>query len=61
LLRGAVAAARAGGAHRLYLETHHSLEHAIALYESEGFVHLRPEDAQPSPYRRVTVYMERYL
>ena len=61
LLRGTIAAARARGARRLYLETHHSLEHAIVLYESEGFVHLRPEDAPPSPYRRVTVFMEQYL
>lgn len=61
LLRGVLAAARARGARRLYLETHHSLQAAIALYRSEGFKYLRPEDVHPSPYRRVTVYMERYL
>ena len=61
LLRGVIAAARARGARRLYLETHHSLEHAIALYRSEGFQYLRPEDVRPSPYRRVTVFMEREL
>lgn len=61
MLRGAIAAARDLGARRLYLVTHHSLKNAIGLYESEGFVHLRPEDAPPSPYARATVFMERFL
>jgi putative acetyltransferase len=45
----------------LYLVTHHSLKNAIGLYEAEGFVHLRPEDAPPSPYARATVFMEKVL
>jgi putative acetyltransferase len=61
LLRGTIAAARNLGARRLYLVTHHSLKKAIGLYESEGFVHLRPEDAPPSPYARATVFMEKFL
>jgi GNAT superfamily N-acetyltransferase len=61
LLRETIAAARKLGARRLYLVTHHSLKNAIGLYETEGFVHLRPEDAPPSPYARATVFMERFL
>ena len=61
MLRGTIEAARKLGARRLYLVTHHSLKNAIGLYESEGFVHLRPEDAPPSPYARATVFMEKYL
>ncbi|MHB1744384.1 MAG: GNAT family N-acetyltransferase [Acidobacteriaceae bacterium] len=61
LLRGTIAEARSLGARRLYLVTHHSLKNAIGLYESEGFVHLRAEDAPPSPYARATVFMERFL
>ena len=61
LLRATIAAARDLGARRLYLVTHHSLKNAIGLYESEGFVHLRPEDAPPSPYARATVFMEKFL
>ena len=61
LLRETIAAARGLGARRLYLVTHHSLKNAIGLYEAEGFVHLRPEDAPPSPYARATVFMEKFL
>jgi putative acetyltransferase len=61
LLRATIVAARSLGARRLYLVTHHSLKNAIGLYESEGFVHLRPEDAPPSPYARATVFMEKFL
>jgi putative acetyltransferase len=61
MLRAMIDAARDLGARRLYLVTHHSLKNAIGLYESEGFVHLRPEDAPPSPYARATVFMERFL
>ncbi|MES2221614.1 MAG: GNAT family N-acetyltransferase [Acidobacteriota bacterium] len=61
VLRATIEAARDLGARRLYLVTHHSLKNAIGLYEAEGFVHLRPEDAPPSPYARATVFMEKYL
>ena len=61
LLHGTIEAARGLGVRRLYLETNDSLKNAIALYESEGFVHLRAEDAPPSPYARVNVFMERTL
>lgn len=61
LLRATIVAARNLGARRLYLVTHHSLKNAIGLYEAEGFVHLRPEDAPPSPYARATVFMEKFL
>jgi len=61
VLRGTIDAAHRLGARRLYLVTHHSLKNAIGLYESEGFMHLRPEDAPPSPYARATVFMEKYL
>lgn len=61
LLRATIAAARDLGARRLYLVTHHSLKNAIGLYEAEGFVHLRAEDAPPSPYARATVFMEKLL
>jgi GNAT superfamily N-acetyltransferase len=61
MLRATIEAARKLGARRLYLVTHHSLKNAIGLYEAEGFVHLRPEDAPPSPYARATVFMEKFL
>lgn len=43
------------GAERLFLESHHSLKPAIALYESCGFRHT-PRPA-PSVYARADVYM----
>ena len=61
MLRATIEAARNLGAQRLYLVTHHSLKNAIGLYEAEGFVHLRPEDAPPSPFERATVFMEKFL
>lgn len=61
MLRATIEAARKLGARRLYLVTHHSLKNAIGLYEAEGFVHLRAEDAPPSPYARATVFMEKFL
>jgi putative acetyltransferase len=61
LLRAVIEAARALGARRLYIETNHTLKNAIALYRSEGFEHLRPEDVKPTPYVRADVFMERYL
>jgi GNAT superfamily N-acetyltransferase len=61
MLRATIEAARKLGARRLYLVTHHSLKNAIGLYEAEGFVQLRPEDAPPSPFERATVFMEKFL
>ncbi len=61
LLRGVIDAARDLGAIRLYIETNHTLQNAIALYRSEGFEHLRPEDVEPSPYARADVYMQMAL
>ncbi|MEO6829336.1 MAG: GNAT family N-acetyltransferase [Acidobacteriaceae bacterium] len=61
LLREVIVRARELGATRLYLETNHTLTNAIALYRSEGFRLLRPQDLPPSPYARVDVFMERDL
>lgn len=58
LLQACEAAARASGAATLYLETNSALKPAIALYESEGFVHLPP---RPTPYARADVFMEKPL
>jgi putative acetyltransferase len=58
LLEKTIAAARAAGAHRLYLETNRKLAGAIRLYESLGFRHLPPERIVRSPYARADVYME---
>jgi putative acetyltransferase len=58
LLESAIAAARAAGATRLYLETNRKLGPAIRLYESLGFRHLPPERVIPSPYARSDVAME---
>jgi putative acetyltransferase len=61
LLQTVIAAGRAIGARRLYLETNHQLKPAIRLYESMGFRHLSPEEIIPSPYARADVYMELLL
>jgi len=58
LLETAIAAARASGATRLYLETNRKLAPAIRLYEALGFRHLPPARIVPSPYARADVYME---
>lgn len=55
LMDGALDAFREMGGTRLYLETNHRLEAAIALYERSGFVHADPPS--PSPYARADVYM----
>lgn len=47
-------AANAGS--RLFLESHHSLAAALALYESVGFEHV-PRPGGPSVYERADVYM----
>ena len=61
LLRAVIESALALGARRLYIETNHILKDAIALYLSERFEHLRPEDVKSTPYVRADVFMERYL
>ena len=61
LLSHAIEDARRLGIKRLYLETNHSLENAIHLYESMGFIHLNPSDVTPSPYARADVFMEMLL
>ncbi len=53
--------ARNLGAPRLFLETNHQLANAIHLYESCGFVHIKPERVKPSPYVRSDVSMEMLL
>lgn len=58
LLQACEEAARAAGAHRLYLETSASLKAARALYDGFGFVPLPPA---PTPYARCDVWMEKRL
>lgn len=58
LLEACQAAARQAGAPRLYLETNAAQTHAIALYLRFGFVDL---PAQPTPYARCNVWMEKRL
>ena len=58
LLEACEARARAAGASRLYLETNSAQTHAIALYRRFGFVDL---PAQPTPYARCNVWMEKRL
>jgi putative acetyltransferase len=58
LLEASQTAARAAGAPRLYLETNAAQTHAIALYRRFGFVDL---PAQPTPYARCNVWMEKRL
>jgi ribosomal protein S18 acetylase RimI-like enzyme len=61
LLRAAIEEGRNAGAHRLYLETNHTLTPAIRLYESVGFKHIEANRIIPSPYARADVYMELIL
>jgi putative acetyltransferase len=58
LLEACEASARATGAPRLYLETNAAQTHAIVLYRRFGFVNL---PAQPTPYARCNVWMEKPL
>ena len=58
LLEACGAHARGSGAGRLYLETNAAQTHAIALYRRFGFTDL---PAQPSPYARCNVWMEKRL
>ena len=54
-LGSAADAARAAGAHRIYLESNSALTPALTLYRSAGFVDLPPA---PTPYARCNVWME---
>ncbi len=58
LLASCEAKAVAGAAPRLYLETNSAQTHAIALYGRFGFTRL---PAQPTPYARCNVWMEKRL
>lgn len=58
LLEACETHARAAGTPRLYLETNAAQTHAIALYRRFGFVDL---PAQPTPYARCNVWMEKRL
>lgn len=58
LLDACEAHARAAAAPRLYLETNAAQTRAIALYRRFGFVDL---PAQPTPYARADVFMEKPL
>ena len=58
LLEACEAAARAANGSRLYLETNAAQTHAIALYRRFGF---RDLPAQPTPYARCNVWMEKPL
>jgi GNAT superfamily N-acetyltransferase len=58
VMSAAIEWARKRNAHRIYLETNHTLDAALALYESCGFRHIPP---QPSVYQRADVFMELIL
>lgn len=58
LLEACETVAVSTGAGRLYLETNAAQTHAIALYGRFGFVFL---PAQPTPYARCNVWMEKRL
>jgi putative acetyltransferase len=60
-MEAVIAAARAGGATRLYLETNHALTPALRLYDAVGFTHVPVERVTPSPYARADVYLEMWL
>jgi GNAT superfamily N-acetyltransferase len=55
LIQACIDAARAAGAHRVYLESNSALAPALSLYRSAGFVDLPPA---PTPYARCDVWME---
>ena len=58
LLEACEAVAVSAGAPRLYLETNAAQTHAIALYDRFGFLRM---PAQPTPYARCNVWMEKPL
>lgn len=55
LLQAAIRSFQELDGNKLYLESHSSLEPAIALYESAGFCHETPPG--PSEYARADVFM----
>ena len=61
LLAQVVEAARTLGVRKLTLQTNRKLANAIHRYESLGFRHLQSSRIEPSPYKRVDVYMEMLL
>ena len=58
LINAAVEWAQGHHATRIYLETNHTLDAALALYRSAGFQNIPP---QPSVYKRADVFMELIL
>ena len=58
MMAACIARARMLRASRLYLESNLDLKPAISLYERFGFRHLAPEERPPSPYARVSAWME---
>lgn len=58
LLKACEAVAVSARAPRLYLQTNAAQTHAIALYDRFGFVRI---PAQPTPYARCNVWMEKRL
>ena len=61
LLVFVVEQARQAGATRLFLETNHTLEAAIHLYEAVGFSRIPADRGHVSPYARSDVAMEMVL
>jgi GNAT superfamily N-acetyltransferase len=61
LLDSVIAAAKAAGAKRLFLETNSALTPAIRLYESVGFTHVPSERRGVPTYARVDVVMEMWV
>jgi N-acetylglutamate synthase-like GNAT family acetyltransferase len=58
LLQRAIAQARSSGARSLFLGSNTRLKDAVHLYESVGFLHVKPETLPPMPYSRADVFTE---
>lgn len=58
LMQACMAAGRAVGASRLYLETNSALAPALSLYAAMGFRHLDPALRPATEYARCDVWME---